>query len=380
MKQPKPSTIQEAPSVADVTRSDDRAGRVGKVDFTVRLGDRTTEQDEADRDARAGDQVATAVPLTTMVRLQRPEGEAPETDDDGPRMPFILPPAKVDAAMTAETERTKAEIAAARGELPDEDDAPADDEADDGADDEADDKAHEAVVPAAPAADADDDRDGEPVAASDPQVDADDTPSGPPEGLVIREVADLDEVAAEVAHLEAEESSRAGADELARLQAETDAAARAAAESLARAASFDHGELDALDADDAAAREARAVHDAADALPRSVAEVATAVVEAMRRTNAAHERHVEALELETARRCELLTAQAELDAELIRLHARREAHAIISAARARSGEHDTELVASDQLGEIGETFSRFAETIETTVASSPASPDHLRKS
>ena len=58
----------------------------------------------------------------------------------------------------------------------------------------------------------------------------------------------------------------------------------------------------------------------------------------MRAADEAHQRHLEALELEAARRCELLTAQAELDAELIRLHARREAHAIISAARARSGE------------------------------------------
>ena len=40
------------------------------------------------------------------------------------------------------------------------------------------------------------------------------------------------------------------------------------------------------------------------------------------------------VEAEAARRCELLTAQAELDAELIRLYARRESHGIIAAARA----------------------------------------------
>ncbi len=42
--------------------------------------------------------------------------------------------------------------------------------------------------------------------------------------------------------------------------------------------------------------------------------------------------HLAAVEEEVARRCELITAQAELDAERIRLEARREARSILAAA------------------------------------------------
>ena len=104
----------------------------------------------------------------------------------------------------------------------------------------------------------------------------------------------------------------------------------------------------------------------------SVAGVAASVIASMRAVGEAHERHLESIELEAGRRSELLTAQAELDAELIRLHARREAHAIIAAARMRTGEQRSPVEA-DQLREIGETFSRFAETIESSIISGPGS-------
>ncbi len=107
---------------------------------------------------------------------------------------------------------------------------------------------------------------------------------------------------------------------------------------------------------------------------QEVAEAAAGVIAAMRSVEDAHARHLEAIELEAARRCELLTAQSELDAELIRLHARREAHAIVSAAKVRTGEEVTTVVA-DQLSDIGETFSRFAESIERSLATGPSSPD-----
>lgn len=113
--------------------------------------------------------------------------------------------------------------------------------------------------------------------------------------------------------------------------------------------------------------------DAALAADRSVADVAASVIAAMRSVGSSHDRHLEAIELEAARRCELLTAQAELDAELIRLNARREAHAIVSAARARVGDHRSPEE-TGQLNAIGETFSRFAEAIETTIAPGPSSP------
>ncbi|NYD56473.1 hypothetical protein BKA08_000711 [Nocardioides marinisabuli] len=67
-----------------------------------------------------------------------------------------------------------------------------------------------------------------------------------------------------------------------------------------------------------------------------VAEVARIAAERIRVTRDATLTHLAAVEEEVARRCELITAQAELDAELIRLQARREAHAIVAAARART--------------------------------------------
>jgi len=109
-------------------------------------------------------------------------------------------------------------------------------------------------------------------------------------------------------------------------------------------------------------------------LGRSVEDVAASVIASMRATAGAHRRHLEAIEAEAARRGELHLAQAELDAELIRLTGRREAHRIIATARARTGEEvgDTPSEAS-RLQEIGETFSRFAESIESTAAYPPPS-------
>ncbi|WP_170285905.1 hypothetical protein [Nocardioides rubriscoriae] len=124
---------------------------------------------------------------------------------------------------------------------------------------------------------------------------------------------------------------------------------------------------EAGEVDGVAAQPSAALFD--DSVSRSVAEVAASVIAAMRRVNEAHERHVVALELETARRCELLTSQADLDAELIRLHARREAHALVFAARARTGQAGPDLQQQgDELHEIGETLSRFAEAVETADA------------
>lgn len=117
-------------------------------------------------------------------------------------------------------------------------------------------------------------------------------------------------------------------------------------------------------------------------LGRSVEEVAEAVIASMTAAGEAHIRHLDAIENEAARRCELLTAQAELDAELIRLQARREAHAIITAARLRAGAGSEAASAETRLlSTIGESLSRFAETIETietTVAPAPGSLDHPR--
>jgi hypothetical protein len=106
----------------------------------------------------------------------------------------------------------------------------------------------------------------------------------------------------------------------------------------------------------------------------SIDEVAESARVRMRAAEAAHLRHLEAIELEAARRLELLTAQAELDAELIRLHARREAHAIVTAARTRTGSTAGPSRAERRLADVGGSFSRFAETLESTLESSLA-PD-----
>lgn len=111
---------------------------------------------------------------------------------------------------------------------------------------------------------------------------------------------------------------------------------------------------------------------------QSVEDVAASIIASMRAIEENHHRHLEALEAEATRRYELLLAQAELDAELIRLNGRREAHRIIATARARTGsERGDARVESSRLQEIGETFTRFAETIESAAATPPPPhPDH----
>ncbi|MCW2813148.1 MAG: hypothetical protein JWN84_603, partial [Nocardioides sp.] len=109
MIESKPSSIGEAPSLADITSA---GGRVGKVDFTTRLGDRMTDPEPESEGAAPR---AAVLSLASMARPQR----TAEEGSDATSMPFILPPAKVSAAMAAEAEAARLEVAAARGELPD---------------------------------------------------------------------------------------------------------------------------------------------------------------------------------------------------------------------------------------------------------------------
>ena len=111
-------------------------------------------------------------------------------------------------------------------------------------------------------------------------------------------------------------------------------------------------------------------------LALSVDAVAASVIARMREAGEANRRHLEALEAEAARRCELLTAQAELDAELIRLHARREAYAIITAARMRSGEEGSASEQARELDEVGESFARFTEAFEGRIDDWTDPDDH----
>lgn len=98
--------------------------------------------------------------------------------------------------------------------------------------------------------------------------------------------------------------------------------------------------------------------------PPSIEEIARLVVERMHDAELAMMRHLEALEVEAARRAELATAQAELDAELIRLNARREAHAIVTAARARAEQSSVADPGDHALDEVTESLTRFADVMD----------------
>lgn len=62
-----------------------------------------------------------------------------------------------------------------------------------------------------------------------------------------------------------------------------------------------------------------------------VQDAAESVLARIRAAETAHRRHLEDIEAEAARRCELLIARAELDAELIRLQAHRSACCDVAA-------------------------------------------------
>jgi hypothetical protein len=103
---------------------------------------------------------------------------------------------------------------------------------------------------------------------------------------------------------------------------------------------------------------------------RAVEEVAAEVIGRMRDAEQATLRHLEAMELEATRRYELVTAQAELDAELIRLQSRREAHAIVTAARTRAGELDD---LDDDPDDEGHRLSAFSDAVSRIADATDAS-------
>ena len=74
-------------------------------------------------------------------------------------------------------------------------------------------------------------------------------------------------------------------------------------------------------------------------------------------------RHLEAIEAEAERRTDLLLAQAELDAELIRLNARREAHRI---AMTGTGAPTGPAPEADRrtLDELTDSLARFADEVD----------------
>ena len=107
-------------------------------------------------------------------------------------------------------------------------------------------------------------------------------------------------------------------------------------------------------------------------LQMTVEAVAASLITKLHTAEAAAREHLAAMEQEAARRCELLTAQAELDAELIRLYARRESHAILAAARAtiapasQSASESAERNAEAEAGleAVGEAVLRGVEALD----------------
>lgn len=377
MIEERPSDIEEPPSLDEIVGA---RGRVGAVDFSKRL--RVEEQPAAEESA--------ALPEESVASLRRVGAPSGAVEEDGPSL-LILPPAKVDEAMAAEVARLRAEEEAAEAAAREEAERveallasrrvaeSADHDDEDDTDPEPEPEPAEPIVLERPADEIEDDL---PV---EPRPD-------PFETLVIEDVADLEALAAErdarqEAARAAEETAREAREEAAReaaaVQAELAAQDLAASgapapsdvtivdpaelappvEDVAQGPAEPEAELEPEPAPEPEPEQAPV------SLAESVESVAQAVIAQMRATQEAHARHLEALENETARRCELLTAQAELDAELIRLHGRREAHAIIAAARVRAQEPDSDLASTpaDTLHQIGETFSRFAESIEQTV-------------
>lgn len=106
-----------------------------------------------------------------------------------------------------------------------------------------------------------------------------------------------------------------------------------------------------------------------------VHDVVAGVIGRIREVRSATIAHLEAIEVESALRCEMLTAQAELDAELIRLHARREAHAIIAASRHRAGLPARNSSDEQRLAELHAAATRLSEELEA-LGVRPGSPDH----
>jgi hypothetical protein len=327
-----PSRVGEAPSLAEIVRAE---RRIGTVDFTGPLTDPDTG---AERPAPEGpfgpggvafDDMAPVVPIAPIDRLAAEVSAA-----RGPRREALeTAHRRYDEAARLEAQALAATLAAERALS--EADATAEDVADD--DTDTDTSVHEGAVHEGAEdlgglvlLDDEDDEDDDVLVHLDDDEDD----------------VDLEELDRRL-RIHAGEPLAGGA-----------AAGLASEETIAA--------IDAIDDDDI------------ELMPsQSVKRVADDVIAAMRRVQDAYEAHVAALETEAARRYELLTAQAELDAELIRLNARREAHTIVAAARVRSDQTDFDLIETEQLGEIGETFSRFAEEIEAQAAQGREGPDDL---
>lgn len=97
----------------------------------------------------------------------------------------------------------------------------------------------------------------------------------------------------------------------------------------------------------------------------SIDQMAQSLVGRLRAIESAAREHGAAVEAATSRRADLALAQAELDAELIRLYARRDSHALLADARRQVGEPaDEEQTRAADLDRLGRTVLRGVEALE----------------
>jgi len=350
------STIDPAPSLDQVLSH--RDARIGQVDFTTRLAPEPEPQ-AADEAAEAAEAEAAATDGAATEQALLQGGEPAESGERAAgEGPLVMPQADLAAEAARIAEQRAAEKAAREAEQAEqaareaaeaearaaEDAVQAEADREAAAQAEAREEARRRAAEQAPT---------EPATAEQPE------PSYAEAPTIFEPGTDL---AALAASLRAREAARAGVDE----------AADASEQDLAEPLPGDGAGLDEQAAQALLSLVTESEGSAEVAL--TVDEVVDRVLTRIREAEAATQRHLAAIEAEAARRCELVTAQAELDSELIRLHARREAHAIITAARSRAGGGTGDAADEHRLHEVGEALSRFAEEFES-FGGDPGTPD-----
>ena len=94
----------------------------------------------------------------------------------------------------------------------------------------------------------------------------------------------------------------------------------------------------------------------------TIDEVTRRAMDRVRRAEQALLSHLHAVESAAAHRSELVIAQAELDAELIRLHARRTAHALLTDGSGHADEQTSRERRS--FDELSRSLNRFAAVLD----------------
>jgi hypothetical protein len=99
-----------------------------------------------------------------------------------------------------------------------------------------------------------------------------------------------------------------------------------------------------------------------DTDPATIDQVTRRALQRVRRAEQALLDHLHAVESAATIRSELVIAQAELDAELIRLRARRTAHSLLTEASGEADEQSSRERRS--LDELSRTLNRFAAVLD----------------